>query len=143
MIPIQSSELRTKSNAYPWLWMKIQIAVNQVEPQFKNMDNQRKSQLEFKIQTSACRMNVVPVEYRGCLSPKPFKSTYVENWWQWCWWHRYVGDLMMVTILRILKFMMLVTKKYIGDIFCMLVTFQSVANIIIFQNVMLVTDMLC
>lgn len=24
-------------------------------------------------------MNVVPVEYRGCLSPKSFKSTYVEN----------------------------------------------------------------
>ena len=24
-------------------------------------------------------MNVVPVEYRGCLSPKPFKLTYVEN----------------------------------------------------------------
>ena len=20
--------------------------------------------------------------------------------WQWCWWHRYVGDLMFITILR-------------------------------------------
>ena len=22
-------------------------------------------------------------------------------WWQWCWWHRYVGDLMMVNVTNI------------------------------------------
>ena len=22
------------------------------------------------------------------------------EWWQWCWWHRYLGDFMMVTDLR-------------------------------------------
>ena len=32
--------------------------------------------------------------------------------WQWCWWHRFVGDLMMVTIFRCWWH-----KKYIGDIF--------------------------
>ena len=32
--------------------------------------------------------------------------------WQLCWWNRYVGDLMMVTILRCWS-----QKKYVGDIF--------------------------
>ena len=31
--------------------------------------------------------------------------------WQWCWWHRFVGDLMMVTIFRCWWH-----KKYIDDI---------------------------
>ena len=75
MIPIQSSELHTKSNAYPWLWMKIQIAVNhQSNHSLKIWTNQRKSQLQFKIQTSACGIKAVRVEYRGCLSPIPFKT---------------------------------------------------------------------
>ena len=58
--------------------------------------------------------------------------------WQWCWWHRYIGDLMMVTILRCWW-----QKSMLVTFFCMLVTSQSVTNIIICQNVMMVTDMLC
>ena len=46
--------------------------------------------------------------------------------WQWCWWHRDVG----------VHFKMLVKKSF-------LVTFQLVTNIIICQNVMLVTDIWC
>ena len=55
--------------------------------------------------------------------------------------------MMLVTSLCCLlndgdHFKMLVTKKYVGDIFCILVTFQSVTNFTE-MNVMLVTDILC
>ena len=30
-----------------------------------------------------------------------WNSWKIELWrWQWCWWHRYVGDFMMVTVYR-------------------------------------------
>ena len=32
--------------------------------------------------------------------------------WQWCWWHRYVGDFMMVTDLRCWW-----QNHYVGDFF--------------------------
>ena len=91
MIPIQSSELHTKSNAYPWLWMKIQIAVNhQSNHSLKIWTNQRKSQLQFKSQTSACGIKAVRVEFRGCLSPIPFKTF---DWVIWSWPKVYDLDL--------------------------------------------------
>ena len=45
---------------------------------------------------------------------------------------------MIVTIFRCWR-----QKRMLVTFFCMLVTFQSVTNIIISQNVMLVTNMLC
>ena len=48
-------------------------------------------------------------------------------------YHRYDGD----------HFKMLLANNMLMTFFCMLVTFQSVTSIIICQNVVLVTDMLC
>ena len=45
---------------------------------------------------SRCFKTIFPDEMILCA------HRYVSNfiWWQWCWWHRYVGDFMMVTDLR-------------------------------------------
>ena len=40
-------------------------------------------------------------------------SFWYERRWQWCWWHRYVGDFMMVTELRCWW-----QNHYVGDFFC-------------------------
>ena len=70
------AQSQTLIHGYEW---KYKLRLTKSNHSLKIWTNQRKSQLKFKIQTSPCRMNVVPVEYRGCLSPKSFKSTYVEN----------------------------------------------------------------
>ena len=46
-----------------------------------------------------------------------------------------VDDFMMVTIFRCWR-----QKKHVGGILCMLMTFQSITNIIIRQNVILVPN---
>ena len=44
-------------------------------------------------------------------------------WWQWCWWHRYVGDFMMVTDLRCW-----LQNHYVGDFFRYVGDFLYVLN---------------
>jgi len=50
------------------------------------------------------------------------------EWWQWCWWHRYVGDFMMVTDLRWWQ------NHYVDDFFSLCWWFsqciKSVTNIL-------------
>jgi len=41
------------------------------------------------------------------------------NWWQWCWWHRYIGDFMMVTDFRCWW-----QNHYVSDFSVMLVIFS-------------------
>ena len=43
--------------------------------------------------------------------------------WQWCWWHRYVGDFMMVTDLRCWW-----QNHYVGDFFRYVGDFLNVLN---------------
>ena len=53
-------------------------------------------------------------------------------------WHRYDGDSMLMTIFRYRW-----QNSMLVIFFCVLITFQSFTNIIIYQNVMYVTDILC
>ena len=60
------------------------------------------------------------------------------NRWQWCWWHRYVGDFMMVTDLRCWW-----QNHYVGDFFRYVGDFLSVwkfHNEIGHQHLKLVTN---
>ena len=43
--------------------------------------------------------------------------------WQWCWWHRYVGNFMMVTDLRCW-----LQNHYVGDFFRYVGDFLNVLN---------------
>ena len=43
--------------------------------------------------------------------------------WQWCWWHRYVGDFMMVTDFRCWWL-----NHYVGDFFRYVGDFSNVSN---------------
>ena len=43
--------------------------------------------------------------------------------WQWCWWHRYVGDFMMVTDFRCWW-----QNHYVGDFFRYVSNFLNVSN---------------
>ena len=45
------------------------------------------------------------------------------NGWQWCWWHRYVGDFMMVTDFRYWW-----QNHYVGDFFRYIGDFLNVLN---------------
>ena len=45
------------------------------------------------------------------------------KWWQWCWWHRYVGDFMMVTDLRCRW-----QNHYVGDFFRYVGDFPNILN---------------
>ena len=40
------------------------------------------------------------------------EANFHDEGWQWCWWHRYIGDLMLVTFFSFLEH-----NKDIGDIF--------------------------
>ena len=44
-------------------------------------------------------------------------------WWQWCWWHRYVGDFTMVTDLRCWW-----QNHFVGDFFRYIGDFLNVLN---------------
>ena len=44
-------------------------------------------------------------------------------WWQWCWWHRYVGDFMMVTDFRCWW-----QNHYVSDFFRYVGDFLNVLN---------------
>ena len=51
-----------------------------------------------------------------------------ESWeqskgWQWCWWHRYIGDFMMVTDFRCWW-----QNHYVGDFFLYVGDFLNVLN---------------
>ena len=46
-----------------------------------------------------------------------------EKWWQWCWWHRYVGDFMMVTDFRCWW-----QNHYVGDFFRYVGDFLNLLN---------------
>ena len=43
---------------------------------------------------------------------KLFNVFHIQYWWQWCWWHRYVGGFMMVTGFRCWW-----QNHYVGDFF--------------------------
>ena len=67
---------------------------------------------------SKCSMkNNKTLDKISCIIKEPkirifffFDKIKQRNRWQWCWWHRYVGDFMMVTGLRCW-----LQNHYVGD----------------------------
>ena len=61
---------------------------------------------------------------KGFIMPKNIRFLVVNrNRWQWCWWHRYVGDFMMVTDFRCRW-----QNHYVGDFFRYVGDFLNVLN---------------
>ena len=83
----------------------------------------RKSWTLF-ISSAGFRNNVAPsmksnwsLRFISKFFPKKYR------WWQWCWWHRYVGDFMMVTDLKCWW-----QNHYAGDFFRYVGDFLNVLN---------------
>ena len=62
------------------------------------------------------------VAYLSLLDFSEFHSVHKKGW-QWCWWHRYVGDIMMVT-----DFICWWQNHYVGDFFRYVGEFLNVFN---------------
>ena len=69
-----------------WSWVQCNL-IGQVSG--------RKSNQLFLLLTKPCYTS-----YYFCIHVLPSWSLYRPCRWQWCWWHRYIGDFMMVTDFR-------------------------------------------
>ena len=63
------------------------------------------------------------------LSVKSDRSQLRKWGWQWCWWHRYVGDFMMVTDLRCWW-----QNHYVGDFSVIWWFFQCIKSVTYILN---------
>jgi len=60
---------------------------------------------------------------KGWKYSRNYASSVTEDRWQWCWWHPYVGDFMMVTNFRCWW-----QNHYVSDFFRYVSDFLNVLN---------------
>ena len=89
-----SSTWRTRCDS--WKNPKGRFYLTQIEKKFQKENLLRDRNWPLYLRLKHMIIKILKIILFNCKNWNLF-STLVR--WQWCWWHRYIGDLMMVTSL--------------------------------------------